>query len=47
MTQTATAPVAGSIDPAIALADALQTGFAAQRAAHQRARIPASRPATR
>ena len=47
MTQTAPAPVTGSTDPAIALADALQSGFAAQRTAHQRARIPLSRPATR
>ena len=47
MTRTATAPVAGSVDPAIALADALQSGFAAQRAAHQRTKIPVSRPATR
>ncbi|WP_222192772.1 hypothetical protein [Modestobacter italicus] len=45
MTQTATPPVAGSTDPAIALADALQAGFAAQRAAHQRTKIPVSRPA--
>lgn len=36
MTRTAHAPVNGPVDPAIALADALQSGFAAQRAAHQR-----------
>ncbi|WP_299954970.1 hypothetical protein [uncultured Modestobacter sp.] len=45
MTQTATPPVAGSTDPAIALADALQAGFAAQQAAQRRTSIPASRPA--
>ena len=38
MTSTATAPVAGPVDPAIALADALMSGFAAQRSGHQRPR---------
>ena len=47
MTSTATAPVAGPVDPAIALADALMSGFAAQRSGHQRARVPESRPASR
>ena len=47
MTTTATAPVSETVDPAIALADALQSGFAAQRTAHQRTRIPLTRPATR
>lgn len=40
MTHTAPAPVAQSIDPAIALADSLQSGFAAQRAGHQRRARP-------
>jgi len=43
MTSTAPAPV----DPALVLADALQSGFAAQRAGHQRVKLPVSRPATR
>jgi len=38
MTQTAPSPVAESVDPAIALADALQSGFAAQRSGCQRIR---------
>jgi hypothetical protein len=47
MTSTAPAPVAESVDRAIALADALQSGFAAERSCHQRARFPVSRPASR
>jgi hypothetical protein len=43
---TSTAPVAESVDPAIALADALQSGFAAQRSGCQRARA-AKQPADR
>jgi hypothetical protein len=43
MTSTAPAPV----DAALTLADALQSGFAAQRAGHQRVKLPESRPATR
>jgi len=38
MTRTAQSPVEGSVDPAIALADALQSGFAAQRSGCQRTR---------
>ncbi|MCZ2803726.1 hypothetical protein O2W18_01245 [Modestobacter sp. VKM Ac-2983] len=42
MTRTAHAPVAGPADSALALADSLQSGFAAQRAADERtARDPA------
>lgn len=47
MTSTATAPVAGSVDPAIALADSLMSGFAAQRSAHQRPRRDTPVPAPR
>ena len=42
-----TSPAPAPVDPALALADALQSGFAAQRVAHQRVRLPESRPATR
>jgi hypothetical protein len=45
MTHTAPAPVAQSIDPAIALADSLQSGFAAQRGGCQRTRHGAARTA--
>ncbi|WP_281283869.1 hypothetical protein [Modestobacter altitudinis] len=38
MTTTAPAPVSEVLDPAIALADALQSGFAAQRSGCQRIR---------
>ena len=38
MTTTAGAPVSETVDPAIALADALQSGFAAQRSGCQRTR---------
>ncbi|CCH85948.1 protein of unknown function [Modestobacter italicus] len=38
MTTTAAAPVSETVDPAIALADALQSGFAAQRSGCQRTR---------
>jgi hypothetical protein len=38
MTRTAPSPVAESVDPAITLADALQSRFAAQRSGCQRAR---------
>jgi hypothetical protein len=38
MTRPIQAPVAAPLDPATALADALQSGFAAQRNAHQRRR---------
>jgi hypothetical protein len=38
MAHTAHPPVAETADPAIALADALQSGFAAQRSGHQRTR---------
>ena len=51
MTSTAPAPVAEIVDPATRLADALQSGFAAQCAGHQRARVtdavPESCPASR
>jgi len=40
MSRTSTAP-ATPVDPATALADALQTGFAAQRGGHQRRRTAA------
>jgi hypothetical protein len=40
MTRTAATPVSESVDPAIALADKLQSGFAAQRSGCQRSRIP-------
>jgi hypothetical protein len=36
MTRSAHSSVAESVDPALALADALQSGFAAQRSGHQR-----------
>ncbi|NIH66328.1 hypothetical protein [Modestobacter marinus] len=36
MTRTAPSPVAGPATSALALADALQSGFAAQRAADER-----------
>ena len=45
MTQTTPSPVTESVDPAIALADALQSGFAAQRSGVQRIRT--ARPSTR
>ncbi|WP_281283489.1 hypothetical protein [Modestobacter excelsi] len=38
MTTTAVAPGSKSADPAITLADALQSGFAAQRSGCQRTR---------
>jgi len=38
MTTTAAAPVSETVDPAIVLADALQSGFAAQRSGCQRTR---------
>ena len=38
MTRAAAAPVSESADPAIALADKLQSGFAAQRSGCQRSR---------
>jgi hypothetical protein len=38
MTRTAATPVPESVDPAIALADKLQSGFAAQRSGCQRTR---------
>ena len=44
MTNSAQAPAAGTVDPAIVLADALQSGFAAQRSACQRARTAAPAP---
>jgi hypothetical protein len=37
-TRSTHAPVAESVDPAITLADALQSGFAAQRSGCQRTR---------
>jgi hypothetical protein len=47
MTRIAHSPVADSVDPAIALADALQSGFAAQRSGCQRARPTTTRAAAR
>jgi hypothetical protein len=47
MTSTAPAPVAEIVDPALKLADALRSGFAAQCAGHQRSRVPESQPAPR
>ncbi|MCZ2818729.1 hypothetical protein O2V63_00070 [Modestobacter sp. VKM Ac-2977] len=47
MTRTAHAPVTGPVDSAIALADALQSGFAAQRAADERTPRDRVGPATR
>ena len=44
---TSPAPVAEIADPALKLADALQSDFAARRAGWQRTRLPESRPATR
>ena len=38
MTRTATGPDTESVDPAITLADQLQSGFAAQRSGCQRSR---------
>jgi hypothetical protein len=46
MTRIASSPVAEAVDPAIALADALQSGFAAQRSGCQRTR-PTTRSTTR
>jgi hypothetical protein len=46
MTRTAAAPGTESIDPAITLADALQSCFAAQRSGCQRSRTT-TRTATR
>jgi hypothetical protein len=47
MTRIASAPGTESVDPAIALADALQSGFAAQRSGCQRARQTTTRAAAR
>ncbi|MCW2576242.1 MAG: hypothetical protein JWR66_2272 [Modestobacter sp.] len=44
MTRIANSAVAESVDPAIALADALQSGFAAQRSGCQRARTTTRTP---
>jgi hypothetical protein len=41
MTRTAAAPGTETVDPAITLADALQSGFAAQRSGCQRSRTTA------
>ena len=46
MTRTAAAPGTETVDPAITLADALQSGFAAQRSGCQRIRT-ATQTATR
>jgi len=43
MTQTSPSSATGSVDPAIALADALQSGFAAQRSGCQRSRATGAR----
>ena len=46
MTRTAPGPETESVDPAITLADQLQSGFAAQRSGCQRSRT-SSRSTTR
>ncbi|MEU2349055.1 hypothetical protein [Modestobacter sp. NPDC049651] len=47
MTNTAPAPVAEVVDPAVKLADALQSDFAALCAGSQRPRVPESRAESR
>ncbi|MCZ2817383.1 hypothetical protein [Modestobacter sp. VKM Ac-2984] len=47
MTRTAHAPVAGPADSALALADALQSDFAARRAADERTPRDPVEPAPR
>jgi hypothetical protein len=47
MTRSAHSPMAESVDPAIALADALQSGFAAQRSGCQRTKTTPTPTRTR